>query len=71
MQPDEKAKELAIKFCSPSDVFKPNIASIRNATKCVSTMIDALIVYYGIDIMEEESMYINYWRQVKDELEKL
>jgi hypothetical protein len=35
----QKALELALRFCSPSDVIKPNPASIRNATKCVDEKI--------------------------------
>ena len=59
MTPKEKAKELAIKFCSPSDIVKPNIGSCRSALIAVD------------EILNKDGYNNDYWQEVKQEIEKL
>ena len=63
MTPKDKAKELALEFCSPADVFKPNIASIRNAIKCCEQIAK-------LDTLPDEYK-VQYWREVIVELNAL
>jgi len=65
MTPKEKALELAIKFCSPSDVIRPNIASVRNALICIDE-----ILKDELGIMPAKWMS-DYWEEVKQEIKKL
>jgi hypothetical protein len=74
MTPKEKALELSIKFCSPSDVFKPNIGSKRQALICVNEIIsicpyqnykETLCPYDGAELS------VDYWEEVKQEIELL
>jgi hypothetical protein len=68
MTPKDKAKELTLEFCSPSDVFYPNIASIRNAKKCCELMVKE----YDEEILESNDVNrINYWHEVIDALNAL
>lgn len=62
----EKAEELAIKFSSLTDVFKPNIASVRNALICVEEIIQS-----HIDWETEQDGCIVFWEEVRDELNKM
>ena len=65
MTPKIRANELAIKFCSSSDVFKPNLRSIRMALICVEEILNN-------DGFTEFDIYLTeYWNEVKNELEKL
>lgn len=68
MKPKEKAKELVMDFCSPSDIVRPNIASCRNASIAVDKILFALN-----DINGEYNMsnFIDWWEEVKEEIEKL
>ena len=68
MNPQDKAKELSNYFCSPSDVFHPNVASIRNAIKCCEQMIKE----HDDEILESNDVNrINYWHDVIDALNAL
>lgn len=67
MTPNEKAIELAIKFCSHQDVFKPNKSSKRFALIAVNEIIKEYGTYYKTPI---EGKYVSYWEEVKQELEK-
>ena len=71
MKPKDKAKELAIEFCSPTDVFKPNPASIRNAIKCCEQIakLDTLTDEAWLNVPDE--FKVQYWREVIVELNAL
>ena len=71
MTPKEKAKELALEFCSPADIFRPNIASIRNAIKCCEqiTKLDSLTDEAWLNVPEEYK--VQYWKEVIVELNAL
>ena len=71
MTSKEKAIELALEFCSPTDVFKPNIESIRNAIKCCEQIIklDCLTDEGWLNVPQEYK--VQYWKEVKQEIEKL
>jgi hypothetical protein len=73
MTPKEKAIELANKMCCTSDVFKPNLLSIKNALKVVDEIIYILpnINETPPDKRLSEDKYFQYWVIVKQEIEKL
>lgn len=64
-----KAEELALIFCSPSDIFKPNIASIRNASKCVGEILNLMVVSFEWD--EKTNGNIHFWEEVREKLNKM
>ena len=71
MTEEEKAIELALYFCSPSDVVRPNIASVRAATKCCEQII-------GLDCLTDEAWLnvpqeykVQYWKSVINQLDRL
>lgn len=68
MTAKEKARELALEFCSPSDRFKPNTASVGNAIKCCEQIIklDALTDEAWLNVPDEYK--IQYWKNVIAEL---
>jgi hypothetical protein len=66
--PKDKAKELAIEFCSPTDVFKPNSASVRNAIKCCEQIIKLYLLKDKNSINIQENIKVQYWRYVITEL---
>ena len=68
MTPKEKAEELALEFCSPTDIIRPNIASIRNAIKCCEqiTKLDVLTDEAWLNVPDEYK--IQYWKEVIMEL---
>ena len=68
MKPEEKAKELSIKLCSPLDVFKPNLASNNKAIICVNEIIKVL---NNEDIEGYSQDLIYYWQEVIEEIAKL
>ena len=74
MNPKEKALELSIKMFNTSDVFKPNIGSKINALKVVDEIIsicpyqtykETICPYDGAELS------VNYWEEVKIEIQKL
>lgn len=68
MTPKEKAKHLALKFTSSTDVIKPNIASIRMALLCV----DVILNEVGAKDWEmDTATETNYWQDVETELSLL
>lgn len=68
MTPKEKAKHLALKFTSSTDVVKPNIASIRMALLCVDVILNEL---GAKDWEAETATGTNYWQDVETELSLL
>lgn len=68
MTPKEKAKHLALKFTSSTDVIKPNIASIRMALLCVDVILNEVgAKEWEVDTATET----NYWQDVETELSLL
>ena len=66
-----QSKRVSIEFCSPADVFKPNIASIRNAIKCCEQIakLDILTDEAWLNVPDEYK--VQYWREVIVELNAL
>ena len=65
MSPKEKAKHLAIKFTSSTDVVKPNLGSIRMALVCVDVILNEVGAKdWDIDTATKT----NYWQDVETEL---
>jgi hypothetical protein len=73
MTPKQKAKELALTFCSPSDVVKPNIASIRSAMKCCDEIMSEnhMLDDFKIELTGKLVRRFYYWEEVKEELNSL
>lgn len=70
MEAKDKAITLAEKFCSPTDVFKPNISSIRNAIKCCEEIIK-VVPYYDYDArttIEQQRCTIEYFAKFWDDV---
>lgn len=68
MTPKEKAKHLALKFTSSTDVVKPNKGSIRMALLCV----DVILNEVGAKDWEvDTATKTNYWQDVETELSLL
>ena len=65
-----KADELAILFCDPSDIFKPNIKSIRNAKKCVEEIINEIGTKCS-ECQDEQVSKLISWQEVLNCLNKL
>ena len=63
MTPKEKAEELVEKMASPLDVVKINLESKRCALIAVDEMLG--LCWNGNEIA------LNYWQEVKNEIEKL
>lgn len=73
MTPKEKALELCIKFCSPSDIIKPNIGSVRNALICVDEILQDYASYRlkSYLTLSQAIELSEYWAEVKQEIQKL
>jgi len=69
MTPKEKAIELALNFCSPADIFRPNPASKRNAAKCVDEILN-LPELIEVDAFIEHQIE-TFYREVKREIDNL
>jgi hypothetical protein len=68
MTPKEKAKHLALKFTSSTDVVKPNLGSIKMALLCV----DVILNEVGAKDWEvDTATKTNYWQDVETELSLL
>ena len=71
MTPKEKANDLALKFCSNSDIFCPNIASLTNAEKCVDEILEHLL---NTETCFKDNIWpignYKFWHEVKQELYK-
>jgi len=65
------AKKKALEFSSPADVFKPNVASIKNAIKCCEQIIklDALTDEAWLNVPDEYK--VQFWKRVIVELKLL
>ena len=69
MTPKEKAKEISIKFCNSTDVIKPNFGGVKDAIKCVDEII--LANPHSNPFNTDVYSTMDYWQDVKEELEKL
>lgn len=68
MTPKEKAKHLALKFTSSTDVIKPNLGSIKMALLCVDVILNEVGAKdWEVDTATET----NYWQDVETELSLL
>ena len=77
MTPKEKAKELICKFeILESPCFNGNIVELEQigyntGKKCALVAVDELIkIHYLLTTTHDTSPSINYWKEVKQELEK-
>lgn len=68
MTPKEKAKHLALKFTSSTDVVKPNLGSVKMALICVDVILNEVGAKdWDIDTATKT----NYWQDVETELSLL
>jgi len=79
MKAKEKAKELVEKFSSYAHSdwhevygFDEN-CRIQNAKQCALIAVDEILKlsYFTHEPSEDDDLYSNYWKQVKQEIEKL
>ena len=74
MTPKEKAKELIDKFVVHTKVFHQGNGweeYIDSAKQCAIIAVDEILgmSYFDVEIMsEEDSLYKNYWREVRIEI---
>jgi 4-alpha-glucanotransferase len=72
MTPEEKAKELFNKFRTEILSFLGDKMKDKNAKRCALIAVDELIkIHYLLTTTHDTSPSINYWKDVKQELEKL
>jgi hypothetical protein len=72
MTPKEKAEELIDKFRNEITSFLGDNMKKINAKKCALVAVDELIkIHYLLTATHDTSPSINYWKEVKKELEKL
>ena len=64
MTPQEKAQELAMKF--------DKLGETDNAKQCALIAVDEILsINYPFSSVENFYCHVNYWNEVKQELEKL
>jgi hypothetical protein len=72
MTPKEKAQELVDKFRSEILSFLGDRIKDQNAKRCALIAVDELIkIHYLLTTTHDTSPSINYWKEVKQELDKL
>ena len=75
MTPKEKADELINKFIPHTKVFHEVLGwedYIDSAKQCALVAVDELIkIHYLLTTTHDTSPSINYWQEVKQEIEKL
>jgi len=77
MTPAEKAKELIDKFLleiTGVDRYSYNVDSMNvfSAKQCALIAVDEIIKEYGTYYkVEVDGKYVSYWKEVKQEIEKL
>ena len=72
MTPKEKAEELVDKFRNEITSFLGDNMKKINAKKCALVAVDELIkIHYLLTTTHDTSPSINYWKEVKQELENL
>ena len=72
MTPKEKAQELVDKFRNEILSFLNDRIKDQNAKRCALVAVDELIkIHYLLTTTHDTSPSINYWKEVKQELDKL
>ncbi len=74
MTPKEKAEELIDKFIhSESQDGYNDVRDIHSAIRCALIAVDEILSYYKNYLLHENTAYkgLMYWKEVKQELEKL
>jgi hypothetical protein len=72
MTPKEKAEELIDKFRTEILSFLGDRIKDQNAKRCALVAVDELIkIHYLLTTTHDTSPSINYWKEVKKELENL
>ena len=72
MTPEEKAEELFNKFRNEILSFLGDTMKDKNAKRCALIAVDELIkIHYLLTTTHDTSPSINYWKEVKKEIEKL
>jgi hypothetical protein len=74
MKPKEKARELIDKYNNSIMSFLSDNMKYQNAIKCALIAVDEIIktdMLIDEDTFVETPSYLQYWKEVKQELEKL
>jgi len=72
MTPKEKAQELVDKFRNEILSFLNDRIKDQNAKRCALIAVDELIkIHYLLTTTHNTSPSINYWKEVKQELDNL
>ena len=72
MKPKEKAQELVDKFRNEITSFLGDNMKKINAKKCALIAVDELIkIHYLLTNTNDTSPSINYWKEVKQEIQNL
>ena len=72
MTPKEKAQELVDKFRTEILSFLGDRIKDQNAKRCALVAVDELIkIHYLLTTTQDTSPSIIYWKEVKQELDKL
>ena len=72
MTPKEKAEELVDKFRNEITSFLGDNMKKINAKKCALVAVDELIkIHYLLTTTQDTSPSINYWKEVKQEIQNL
>ena len=72
MTPEEKAEELFNKFRNEILSFLGDTMKDKNAKRCALIAVDELIkIHYLLTTTHDTSPSINYWKEVKKEIEKI
>ena len=72
MTPKQKANELIDKFRVEILSFLGDTMKDKNAKRCALVAVDELIkIHYLLTTTQDTSPSINYWKDVKQELENL
>jgi hypothetical protein len=72
MTPKEKAQELVDKFRNEITSFLGDNMKKINAKKCALIAVDELIkIHYLLTNTNDTSPSINYWKEVKQEIQNL
>ena len=72
MTPKEKAQELVDKFRNEILSFLGDRIKDQNAKRCALVAVDELIkIHYLLTTTHDTSPSINYWKEVKQEIQNL
>jgi hypothetical protein len=72
MTPEEKAKELFEKFLSPTKVYHEHLGWVNyldSAKECALIAVDEII--NSVDDEHVSDIFNDYWKEVKQEINKL